>query len=85
MIVEAQRRTLLPFRGVSGKHRDNVIHAPRDPTAEFPALKRGAMALVMMTVDNASVRVPLSPYPTSIRTFRSFGEAKNTKCQQADK
>jgi hypothetical protein len=48
-------------------------------------LKRGAMAFVMMTGRQRWVRVPSSPYPTSIRTFRSFGEAKNTKCQQADK
>src|SRR5271166_6269429 len=43
------------------------------PPSKSPALKRGAIALRMMTLETASVSVPSRPYPTSMRIFRSFG------------
>ena len=39
LMVESQRRTLLPFRGVGGQYRDDVIDAARDPAAEIAGLE----------------------------------------------
>src|SRR5205085_8208649 len=39
LLVEPQRGTLLPFRSVGGEHRDDVIDAARDATAEVPGLE----------------------------------------------
>jgi hypothetical protein len=48
------------------------------PSVKSPRWNHGTIALVMMTFDSASVSVPSSPYPTSIRTRRSFGATSSS-------
>ena len=43
------------------------------PPAKSPSRKRGRIAFSMMILDSASVSVPSSPRPTSMRTLRSLG------------
>jgi hypothetical protein len=37
--VSAQRRALLPFRGIRRQYRDDVIDAVRDPAAKIAGLE----------------------------------------------
>src|SRR6266478_4322126 len=46
------------------------------PSATWPARKRGATTSRRMEEETASVRLPSSPYPTSMRIFRS---SRNTR------
>ena len=39
LTVEPQRRSLLPFRGIGGQHRDDVVDAARNTAAEIAGLE----------------------------------------------
>ncbi len=62
ILIGAHLQARLPFGRIRRQHRDDVIDAARNATRRSrPALKRGVIALMMMSFDKASVSVPSRP------------------------